>query len=282
MNRTRALLLAVAVPLVIVVGLLVSAAFSGGDDGSSRPASSAGSTAATASTPRRSRVYAPPGTRRSDVGEGPAGAAIFSPEDDDFSEAVVIFLHGWTAVDPAAYGAWIGHLVRGGATVIYPAYQQAPYLDTISPLASTLVALGLAFDEVEPAGRRVVVVGHSAGGALAADYAASARAAGLPSPAAVFSVYPGRSLRGIPLRIPVVDAENIPAGTRVLALAGARDRVVGTRVARVIARTATRARTALRIVRDRAVDTHGGPQDSGRAARRTFWAPLDRLIAATG
>jgi dienelactone hydrolase len=157
----------------------------------------------------------------------------------------------------------------------------APFVDTVTPLANTLVALRLALAEVRVAPGRLVVAGHSAGGALAADYAASARAAGLPAPAAVFSVYPGRSLRGIALRIPTVSARNIPAGTRVLALAGARDRVVGTRVARTIARTATRARATLRIVRDPAVDDHGGPQRSDPAARRAFWAPLDRLVAAT-
>ena len=128
---------------------------------------------------------------------------------------------------------------------------------------------------------RLVVAGHSAGGALAADYAASARAAGLPAPAVVFSVYPGRSLRGIPLRIPTVSARNIAAGTRVLVLAGADDRVVGTRTARTIARTATRARVdAAASCATRAPTTTRAPQRSDAGARRTFWAPLDRLIAA--
>lgn len=272
MNRTRALLLATAVPLVIVIAVLASSALSSGDDRRSLPASTA---------PPSPRAYAPAGTQRVDVGSGPTGAAIFRRGSGASSGPVVVFLHGWIAVDPRAYGAWIGHLVRRGATVIYPAYQEAPFLDTASPLPNTLVALRLAFAKASPAGRRLIVAGHSAGGALAADYAASARAAGLPSPAAVFSVYPGRSLRGIPLRIPTVDARNIPAGTRVLVLAGAQDRVVGTRTARTIARTATRAKTKLRIVRDRAVDTHGAPQGSSPAARRAFWAPLDRLVAAT-
>lgn len=272
MNRTRALLLAAAVPLVIVIGLLASAALRGGDG------DMAGRTT-DGPRPASAQAFVPRGAQRVEVGRGPKGATIFSLAKDQESGPIVVFLHGWVAVDPRFYGAWIGHLVRGGATVIYPAYQEAPFLDTVSPLANTLVALRLAFEAVPVTGRRLVVAGHSAGGALAADYAASARAAGLPSPAAVFSVYPGRALRGISLRIPAVDARNIPAATRVLVLAGARDRVVGTGVARTIARTATRARATLRIVRERGVDIHAAPQGSSRAARRTFWAPLDRLLS---
>lgn len=287
MNRTRVLLLATAVPLVIVIGLLLSVGLGGSDEpprspaGTSAPRPSDESPRSGTSAPR---PFVPVGARRIDVGRGARGAAIFRPGDGDGGAPgpVVVFLHGWSLVDPASYGAWIGHLVREGATVVYPTYQAAPFVDVVTPLANTLVALRLALAEVRVAPGRLVVAGHSAGGALAADYAASALAAGLPVPAAVFSVYPGRSLRGIALRIPSVSARRIPAATSVRVLAGARDRVVGTRVARTIARTATQARTTLRIVRDRAVDDHGAPQRSGAPARRAFWAPLDRLVAATG
>ena len=47
-----------------------------------------------------------------------------------------------------------------------------------------------------------MIAGHSVGGALAADYAAVAAFEGLPAPAAVFSVYPGRKLRHLAVPIP--------------------------------------------------------------------------------
>lgn len=298
MNRTRALLLATAVPLLIVLGVLVSATLGGEDERpGGAPRGATGTTSRTGAGASRARTSAAtsarpgsqasgpeflaPGAERIDVGAGARGAAIFRPRHARASAPVVVFLHGWLAVDPAFYGPWIAHLVHGGATVIYPTYQEAPFTDTVSPLPNTLVAMRLALEEVRVVPGRLVVAGHSAGGALAADYAASARSAGLPVPAAVFSVYPGRSLRGVALRIPAVSPRNIAAGTRVLALAGAGDRVVGSRVARAIVRTARRARATLRIVRDPRVDDHGAPQRSSAAARRTFWAPLDRLIAAT-
>ena len=34
---------------------------------------------------------------------------------------VVVFFHGWFAVNPGFYGAWIDHLVRNGRIVIFPA-----------------------------------------------------------------------------------------------------------------------------------------------------------------
>jgi len=167
-------------------------------------------------------------------------------------------------------------------TVIYPTYQEPPFLDTATPLPNTLVALRRAFEEVDVTPERLVVAGHSAGGALSADYAASAAAAGLPAPAAVFSVYPGRAIGDGPAQLRAVDARNIAPGTRLVVLAGADDRLVGTRWARRIARSATRADVTLRIVRDPAVDDHGAPRRASGAARRELWQPLDRLVDATG
>lgn len=272
MNRTRALLLIAAVPLAIVIGVLVAAALDSGGGGNG-------------AGPRRpavERPFAPPGSVRIDVGQGARGATVFRPRDAAGPGPVVVFLHGWTAVDPEFYGRWITHLVEGGNSVIVPTYQEPPFADVVRPLANALIGIREALGAVDLAPGRLVVAGHSAGGALAADYAASARAAGLPPAAAVFSVYPGRTLPGAGVRMPRVDAGRIPAGTPLLVLAGAADRLVGDRVARQIARTATRAKTTLRIVRDPAVDDHAGPVRAGPEARRAFWAPLDRLIAATG
>jgi acetyl esterase/lipase len=275
-NRTRWLLLACAVPLVIVLGLLVGAGLGAGGEGGG------GSQPPLATTALPAPRFVPDSAERIDVGTGPQGAAIFRPRDAGGSGAVVVFLHGWAAIDPAFYGPWIDHLVRRGDSVIYPIYQEAPFLDTATPVPNILIALRRAFEQVPVAPDRLVVAGHSAGGALSADYAAAARAAGLPQPAAVFSVYPGRSIGHASVRLKPVDAADIAPGTRMLVLAGAHDKLVGARWARQLARTATRADATLRIVRDRAVDDHAGPSRSSPEARREFWEPLDRLVDATG
>lgn len=278
MNRTRWLLLACGVPLLLVLGVLVSAGLNGGGDA---PPPSQSATTATAPPAGR---FSPDSAERVDVGKGTQSAAIFQPRSPGgpAEGAVVVFLHGWAGVDPALYGPWIDHLVRRGTTVIYPIYQEPPFLDTATPLANTLVSLRMAFEDVTVDPARLVVAGHSAGGALSADYAASAGAAGLPRPAAIFSVYPGRSIGDVQAQLRPVDGSNIASRTRMLVYAGARDRLVGTRWARQIARTATRADVTLRIVRDPAVDDHAAPARDSSESRRTFWKPLDRLVDATG
>jgi hypothetical protein len=64
--------------------------------------------------------------------------------------------------------------------------------------------------------------------------------------------------------------------------AGERDTAVGSGTANSIVRGATRAAVTMRTVRDDAVDEHSAPRTFTGAAQRTFWAPLDALVAATG
>lgn len=305
-RRVRLLLIGVLVPVLIVIGVLASAVL--GQTGSSvdgrtplpRPVADHPPTAPSPAHPRRPVAdpaheaaaeppfapegrFVPDGAQRVDVGAGAQGAAIFRPAGS-FGRAgpVVIFLHGWVAIDPVRYGPWIGHLVRRGATVIFPAYQTKPAYDTTTPLANVLAGVRAALGQVLIEPRRLVVAGHSAGGALAADYAAVASDHGLPAPAAVLSVYPGRKLRHLKVPIPTVDLRQIAPGTRVLALAGERDTAVGSTTARRIVRAARRADAALLTIRDDVVDRHRAPRTFSGAAQRTFWAPLDAMIAAAG
>jgi acetyl esterase/lipase len=232
--------------------------------------------------PQFSTRFVPDGARRIDVGEGARAAAVFVPDRaSGVPGPVVIFLHGWAALGPYRYGPWIAHLVQGGASVIYPAYQTRPAYDTISPLANLLAGVRLALPHVSLAPGRLVVAGHSAGGALAADYAAVAASHGLPAPAAVFSVYPGRKLRYLPEPIPTADLSKIAPDTRVLVFAGERDTAVGSGTARRIVELAPQADATLRMIRNDAVDVHSAPRSFTGAAQRTFWAPLDELVAAT-
>jgi acetyl esterase/lipase len=232
--------------------------------------------------PQFSTDFVPDGARRVDVGSGAQGAAIFTPiRTAGQPGPVVIFLHGWVALDPRRYGPWIAHLVQRGSTVIFPAYQTKPAYDTITPLADMLAGVRLALPEVNLAPGRLVTAGHSAGGALAADYAAVAKSEGLPAPAAVFSVYPGRKLRYLAVPIPTPDLAAIARGTRVLVYAGERDTAVGSGTARRIVALATHADATLQIITDDAVDEHSAPRTYDGAAQRTFWRPLDALIDAT-
>jgi acetyl esterase/lipase len=221
----------------------------------------------------------PPKLLTETVGSGPQTATIIRP-DVGGRLPVVVFLHGWGATRPRYYRPWLEHLAREGNAVIYPRYQDSFVEPPPQVLGNMLAGVRGALGHIDEDPGTLVVAGHSAGGALAADYAAIAHSVKLPEPVAVFSAYPGRTLEGVPFGIPEIDPRRIPAATRIVALAGTRDRVVGMRPARRLARLAGARRRSLVVVSDPAASDHLGPQRADAAARREFWARLDRLIDA--
>jgi acetyl esterase/lipase len=131
---------------------------------------------------------------------------------------LVIFIHGSGALDAAAYLAWIEHLVQRGAVVLYPMYSNTGcgeaecvqvVQDDVRGGLEALAREGVPVDLT-----RVAVVGHSLGGGLAVDYAASAATAGLPVPTAVMSLVP--SCVTAEVACLGADPRAIPATTRVL------------------------------------------------------------------
>jgi acetyl esterase/lipase len=213
------------------------------------------------------------------VGRGAQSATVIRPAGDR-ALPVVVFLHGWGATRPRSYQPWLEHLARKGNAVIYPRYQDSFLEPPAQALGNVLAGVRLALGRVRERPRTLVVAGHSAGGALASDYAAIARVAKLPEPVAVFSAYPGRRLRGVPVGIPEIDPRRIAPATRIVALAGARDTVVGDRAARRLVDRAGAREKHLVVVHDPAASDHLAPQRADAAARREFWARLDALISA--
>ncbi len=151
----------------------------------------------------------PPRLVTETVGQGPQTATIVRP-DVDGRVPVVLFLHGWGATRPRFYQPWLDHLAREGNAVIYPRYQDSVVDQPSEVLGNALAGVRLALKRIDEQPGSLVVAGHSAGGALAADYAAIARTAKLPQPLAVFSAYPGRTLRRVNVGIPEIDPARIP------------------------------------------------------------------------
>ena len=121
------------------------------------------------------------GVKRYEIGQGPRSYFIFEPEKPkpEGKAPVVVFLHGWFAVNPGFYGAWIDHLVRDGRIVIFPRYQNdvgtMPQDFLPNALAAIRDALGVLHDgvgHVRPDPGRFALIGHSAGANLAAQVAA--------------------------------------------------------------------------------------------------------------
>src|SRR5438876_1883397 len=62
---------------------------------------------------------------KTEHGQGGTQYWTFEPaEPTPASAPVIVFLHGWGAMQPRMYDRWIQHLVRRGNIVIYPRYQE--------------------------------------------------------------------------------------------------------------------------------------------------------------
>jgi len=213
---------------------------------------------------------APPGTpdyphasvRRMEIGDGPRSFWLFEPAGPmPESAPVVVFYHGWLAVNPGPYGAWIEHLVRSGNVVIYPRYhidwstRPADFLpNSLAAVRDALDALWTGRGHVRPDPERFALIGHSAGGNLAALTAAVAKARGLPEPKAVVCVMPGEVH---PLHGPSL--AKIPGKTLLVVVAAEDDFIVGDGRARQIFAEATSIPPACKQYVLYRTDRHGFP-----------------------
>ena len=212
-------------------------------------------------------------------GAGPGRVTVIRRADAAGRLPLVLFLHGWGATDPRTYRPWLEHLARAGNAVVYPRYQDSFAEPPPQVLGNAIAGLRTALQGIDEDRGSLVVAGHSAGGALAADYAAIAARVRLPRARAVLSIFPGRGLRRVPFALPAIDPAGIPAGTTVRVLTGAADRVVDPADAAAIVRGALRANASLEVIRSRGAADHLAPQRATRISRRVFWTRLDRLIA---
>jgi dienelactone hydrolase len=181
---------------------------------------------------------------RYEIGSGPRSYLLFEPDDPKPESApVVVFLHGWFSVNPAIYGAWIDHLVRDGKTVIFPRYQNDVGTLPKDFLPNALHAVRDALDvlhagrgHVRPESGKFALIGHSAGGNLAAQLAALSAdpATGLPEVKAAMAFFPGEVF---PTREPSFD--RIPEHTLLLVAVGEEDVLVGDQRGRQIFAQAT-------------------------------------------
>jgi acetyl esterase/lipase len=202
----------------------------------------AGSPADENRPPAAAYSYAHKTVKRQEFGRGARSYWLFEPAEPTLAFApVVVFHHGWYAYNPAAYGAWIEHLVRSGQIVIFPRYQADRLTPAAEFLDNALSAVRDAFDVLEtspvhirPDRRRFALIGHSAGGNLAAQMAAVAAEQGLPLPRAVVAVMPGEV---VPSREPSL--AKIPATTLLVVTVAEDDRIVGDLRAREIFAEAT-------------------------------------------
>ena len=130
--------------------------------------------------------------------EDKTGYNIYYPKSDQpLTAPVVLFVHGYGAINPMIFGAWIDHLVLQGNIVIYPRYQQSLIFPSTEEFTGLVAgATKQAMTEIGElpdisASDKFVVVGHSYGGVIAANLATLHDSLEIPTPDAVFCGEPG-------------------------------------------------------------------------------------------
>jgi acetyl esterase/lipase len=204
-----------------------------------------------------------------EVKDGAQGWWLFTPSDPvPRSAPVVVFCHGWGAMNPRTYRAWIDHLVRRGNIVVYPLYQDSLRTPPDTFLPNAIAALKDAFAELGSGAEairadldRVAVVGHSAGGVLAAEIAAVGVARGLPTIRAAMPVEPGDGSRGGRHRatVPMLDLAPMPRDTLLLVVVGADDHLAGEALGLRVYDEARELPRSNRNVLELESDDHGTP-----------------------
>ncbi len=158
------------------------------------------------------------------------------------SAHVLVFLHGYGAINPMVYGKWLQHLVRQGNIVIFPRYQKnllRPAARKFPSMAAKAIRDALdtlrSGDHVRPKTGPLILVGHSYGGAISAYLGVRYERYGIPQPEGLLLCAAGTGpLRAVRLR----SYEAMPENTRMLVVINDQDKVVGDRFQERIFRTA--------------------------------------------
>jgi acetyl esterase/lipase len=178
-----------------------------------------------------------------DYGKTSEGFWLFEPADPKPDSAeVVIFMHGYGAYNPMAYGKWIKHLVAKGNIVIYPRYQRNlvyPPADAFPEKAA--VGIKKALEKLQKEGHvkpkldKVAYLGHSYGGTINAYIGVHWRKLGVPKPACMFLAQPGTAmLKGARLE----DYGGLDSDLNLVIVTGEHDLVVGDQLGGLIFMTA--------------------------------------------
>lgn len=162
-------------------------------------------------------------------GEGRDEYWLFLPDHPMPQQApMIVFLHGWTAMDPQPYGAWLRHMARKGHILVYPRYQASLLDDPQTMLNAAASAVQAAWLRLQSAGPvaprtdKLIWIGHSLGATFSAILAARSQELGLPPAEALLLVQPGGETR-----IPLDAIDDLPLATRVTLVVGDEDAVVG-------------------------------------------------------
>lgn len=181
--------------------------------------------------------------KTTDRSEKAEGYWLYEPDAPELEQApLVVFVHGYGAMNPMIYGAWIKHLVRKGNIVLFPRYQKnlvspSPkhFVDHVATaIRDALVELDSG-QHIRPLLENFALVGHSYGGVIAANLSVNFANLGVPQARSVMLCSPGSG----PFSGGVLKSyEGIPVETNLLVMVNDKDRVVGDKIGMRVFETA--------------------------------------------
>jgi hypothetical protein len=191
------------------------------------------------------------------------GYWLFEPADPQPEAAeVIIFMHGYGAYNPMAYGKWIKHLVAQGNIVIYPRYQRNlifPRPNAFPANAAKGIREALKVlqtpGHVKPKLDKVAYFAHSYGGVINTNLAVNWEKFNIPKPSAMLLAQPGSGpFSGA--RLP--NYNGLPDDMNLLVIVGEDDFVVGAEFGALVFNTAINTPKRNFVIHRRDTTSHAG------------------------
>lgn len=184
---------------------------------------------------------------------------VFEPSGPSLEKAgLVILLHDWLTEDPEYYMGLIRHLCRRGKVVLFPRFQgtgarDEDYHTNIVRTVKDFLLQSFARSGTQIDRDHVAMIGHGAGGVLAANVAATTDYFGLPRFATLLLLMPHqRSLK-------LLDLTGISRQTRMVIISGDRTDPVNDQTARDIFYAADRVKSDNKVFITVLSDFYGQP-----------------------
>ncbi len=179
------------------------------------------------------------------VGDGPERAYIFTPQQPTPKGVpLILFHHGWLGMNPLYFGSLIDLIVRSGAVVVYPVYQDGK---TTSPHEITQLAANANLAALRALRERypdlideskTIYMGFSMGAGISLNLAIEPAHYQLPLPSALLLIAPGGYYTMSEPKGPGIygKIEAIPANLPTILVSGLADNTIGAPTARKLAK----------------------------------------------
>lgn len=158
------------------------------------------------------------------------GFYVFAPSRASERKHIpVVFVHGYGALNPMIYGGWIRHLTDLGHVVIYPRYQKgllSTSAEDFVPYTASAIrnAMEATREKKIHLDDQMYLIGHSYGGVIISNIAATWKELELPEPKIAMLCEPGSG----PLNGGLLDSyEDIGSDLQLMIIVGDEDQTVG-------------------------------------------------------